>query len=236
LSEYGSGSVLRILIAEDGKAVTNFISNEMFEKFFEEIKEPVDSIHWKPKIGDKCFILENTNIRPTAYTGMLRDYNAWRTGRVFRTKGECEKHRTLSQTLKMAKAAGLSAMTMRITSFFLCPLVVLTTENPYITRLGEKLKNPLKKTEKIGRFILELRRKNNVRHTVWWLKSGTKNLASNPNFYAEIGRKGGSATFASHGSCKGFAQDIECDCDLIEGTHFVKKCAGKKGGRISKRK
>ena len=22
---------------------------------------------------------------------MLRDYNAWRTGRVFRTKGECEK-------------------------------------------------------------------------------------------------------------------------------------------------
>lgn len=24
-------------------------------------------------------------------SGMLRDYNAWRTGRVFRTKGECEK-------------------------------------------------------------------------------------------------------------------------------------------------
>lgn len=45
-----------------------------------------------------------------------------------------------------------------------------------------------------------------------------------------------SATFASHGSCKGFAQDIECDCDLIDGPHFVKKCAGKRGGRISKRK
>lgn len=60
-------------------------------EWFEEIKEPIDSIHWKPKIGDKCFILENTNIRPTAYTGMLRDYNAWRTGRVFRTKEECEK-------------------------------------------------------------------------------------------------------------------------------------------------
>ena len=62
-----------------------------FDDWFEEIKEPVDSIHWKPKIGDRCFVLENTNIRPTAYTGMLRDYNAWRTGRVFRTKGECEK-------------------------------------------------------------------------------------------------------------------------------------------------
>lgn len=34
----------------------------------------------------------------------------------------------------------------------------------------------------------------------------------------------------------GFAQDIECDCDLIDGPHFVKKCAGKKGGRISKRR
>lgn len=68
-----------------------FISNNLSEELFEEIKEPVDSIHWKPKIGDRCFILENANIRPTNYTGMLRDYNAWRTGRVFRTKGECEK-------------------------------------------------------------------------------------------------------------------------------------------------
>lgn len=25
-------------------------------------------------------------------------------------------------------------------------------------------------------------------------------------------------------------------CDLIDGPHFVKKCAGKRGGRISKRK
>nr|DAE89114.1 MAG TPA: hypothetical protein [Caudoviricetes sp.] len=60
-------------------------------EWFEEIKEPVDSIHWKPKIGDRCFVLENTNIRLTAYTGMLRDYNAYRTGRVFRTEEECEK-------------------------------------------------------------------------------------------------------------------------------------------------
>lgn len=93
LSEYGSGSVLRILVAEEGKTVANFFSNEIFEKFFEEIKEPTDSIHWEPRIGDRCFILENANIRPTNYTGMLRDYNAWRTGRVFRTEEECEKAR-----------------------------------------------------------------------------------------------------------------------------------------------
>lgn len=60
-------------------------------EWFEEIEEPTDSIHWKPKIGDRCFILENANIRPANYTGMLRDYNAWSTGRVFRTEEECEK-------------------------------------------------------------------------------------------------------------------------------------------------
>ena len=68
-----------------------FIGNDLTEELFEEIKEPVGSIHWKPKIGDRCFILENANIRPTNYTGMLRDYNAWHTGRVFRTEEECEK-------------------------------------------------------------------------------------------------------------------------------------------------
>ena len=62
-------------------------------EWFEEVQEPTDSIHWKPKIGDRCFILENANIRPTNYTGMLRDYNAWSTGRVFRTEEECEKAR-----------------------------------------------------------------------------------------------------------------------------------------------
>lgn len=62
-----------------------------FDEWFEEIQEPTDSIHWKPRIGDRCFILENANIRPTSYTGMLRDYNAWRTGKIYRTEEECEK-------------------------------------------------------------------------------------------------------------------------------------------------
>ena len=78
-------------IPEDPQFAIQDIDN--FDEWFEEIEEPTDSIHWKPKIGDRCFILENANIRPTNYTGMLRDYNAWRTGRVFRTEEECEKAR-----------------------------------------------------------------------------------------------------------------------------------------------
>ena len=70
-----------------------FIGNDLSEELFEEIQEPTDSIHWKPRIGDRCFILENANIRSTTYDGMLRDYNAWRTGKIFRTEEECEKAR-----------------------------------------------------------------------------------------------------------------------------------------------
>ena len=94
ISEYGA------LVYDDGGFGVMAYAQSTLEKFpniltewFEEIKEPTDSIHWKPKIGDRCFILENANIRPTNYTGMLRDYNAWCTGRVFRTEEECEKAR-----------------------------------------------------------------------------------------------------------------------------------------------
>ena len=62
-----------------------------FDEWFEEVEEPTDSIRWNPMIGEKCFILENANIIPTLFTGKLRDYNARRTGRVFRTEEECEK-------------------------------------------------------------------------------------------------------------------------------------------------
>ncbi len=62
-----------------------------FDEWFEEVEEPTDSIHWNPMIGEKCFILENANIIPTLFTGKLRDCNAWRTGKVFRTEEECEK-------------------------------------------------------------------------------------------------------------------------------------------------
>ncbi len=59
------------------------------------------------------------------------------------------------------------------------------------------------------------------------LKAAQKNLASNPNFYAEIGRKGGSATFESHGTCKGFAQDIEWRLRLNRRSSLCKKVCWK---------
>lgn len=57
-----------------------------------------------------------------------------------------------------------------------------------------------------------------------WRKAAAKNIARNPNFYAEIGRKGGKTTFADNGIPKGFAANPD-----------LARIAGRKGGRISKR-
>lgn len=64
------------------------------------------------------------------------------------------------------------------------------------------------------------------------LKAAATNLAKNPNFYREIGRKGGQA---GSNSAKGFALEVECNCEVIKNTHLKRQCAGRKGGRISRR-
>lgn len=62
-------------------------------------------------------------------------------------------------------------------------------------------------------------------------KAAAKNLAKNPNFYAEIGAKGGR-----NGNTGGFAADVDCDCARLPYRHYVRNCAGAKGGTISRRK
>ena len=95
ISEYGA------LVYDDGDGDVMAYARQTLDMFpniltewFEEIQEePTDSIHWNPMIGERCFILENANIIPTLYTVKPRDCNAWRTGKIFRTKEECEKAR-----------------------------------------------------------------------------------------------------------------------------------------------
>lgn len=62
-------------------------------------------------------------------------------------------------------------------------------------------------------------------------KAAEKNRAKNPNFYADIGRKGGA-----NGHTGGFAADVECMCKLTTGIHYKRQCAGKIGGQVSRRK
>lgn len=50
------------------------------------------------------------------------------------------------------------------------------------------------------------------------------------DFYARIGAKGGKI-----GVTGGFAAQVECNCDVVEGSHTIPQCAGRKGGIKSRR-
>ena len=49
-------------------------------------------------------------------------------------------------------------------------------------------------------------------------------------YYSKIGKMGGAASTTG-----GFAQNIPCNCDLLPPGHFVKNCAAKRGGIISRK-
>jgi len=64
---------------------------------------------------------------------------------------------------------------------------------------------------------------------------GLKAAATNkekhgPDFFARIGKIGGSAHNRG-----GFASDIKCQCSEWTGVHYKRNCAGKLGGTISRR-
>ena len=64
-------------------------------EWFEEIKEPTDSIHWKPEQGDEYFWIDECgSILPgTFYRDSLYDSQRLTFGNVYRTEKEAEKAR-----------------------------------------------------------------------------------------------------------------------------------------------
>ena len=62
-------------------------------EWFEEIEEPTDSIHWKPKHGDEYFQIDECgSILPgTFYRDSLYDQQRLTFGNVYRTEKEAEK-------------------------------------------------------------------------------------------------------------------------------------------------
>lgn len=64
-----------------------------FDEWFEEIKEPVDGIHWKPKIGDRFWTSGNTGVYSQVWGDDELDRGRYESGKVYKTKEECEKAR-----------------------------------------------------------------------------------------------------------------------------------------------
>lgn len=62
-------------------------------EWFEEVEEPVDSIHWKPKIGDRYWALGNTIVYSQTWGDDEFDRDRYESGKVYKTKEEGEKAR-----------------------------------------------------------------------------------------------------------------------------------------------
>lgn len=62
-------------------------------EWFEEIEEPTDSIHWKPKNGDRYWASGNTGVYSQVWGDDEFDRDRYESGKVYKTKEECEKAR-----------------------------------------------------------------------------------------------------------------------------------------------
>ena len=69
----------------------HFLGN--FDEWFEEIKEPTSSIHWKPKISDRYWALGNTIVYPQTWGDDEFDRDRYESGKIYKTKEEGEKAR-----------------------------------------------------------------------------------------------------------------------------------------------
>lgn len=87
----------RVKVGEDevsfGIKYNYFLDN--FDKWFEEIQEEsTDSIHWKPRIGEKCWsFLADGEVVPFYWSTLPYDLARYEMGNIYRTKKECEKAR-----------------------------------------------------------------------------------------------------------------------------------------------
>ena len=90
---------VRTLITKNNDVGSTFIGNELFEEFFEEIQEPTDSIHWKPKKGDNYFYIVHSynplhnEILVSTWIDDGYDRAHYLLGNIYRSYEEAEKAR-----------------------------------------------------------------------------------------------------------------------------------------------
>lgn len=66
-----------------------------FDEWFEEIQEPTDSIHWKPKYGEEEYWVVNSYglIVKRIWSDSIEDLNMYKLGFIYPTEEECKKDR-----------------------------------------------------------------------------------------------------------------------------------------------
>ena len=95
-------------IPQDPQFTIQDIDN--FDEWFEEIKEPVNSIHWKPKKDDEYFWMNSYGeTQPDVWDGDSIDIMRLALGMIYRTEEECER----AKERKLAKVRLRRASTFK---------------------------------------------------------------------------------------------------------------------------
>ena len=89
------------LIYDDGNFGVMAYARSTLEKFpniltewFEEVQELADNVHWKPKSGDTYWVLySDGEIDRSCWDNDFTDFERYKMGNVYRTKGECKQAR-----------------------------------------------------------------------------------------------------------------------------------------------
>ncbi len=90
-------------IDDDGvpRCAYTWIDPEKPNEWFEEIQESTDSIHWKPKIGDEYFYINDTGyVHRYVWSDTRTDNRRLDLGIIYPTEEECAK----AKRRKLAKA------------------------------------------------------------------------------------------------------------------------------------
>ena len=67
---------------------------KILTEWFEEIKEPIDSIHWEPKIGDTYWFVDYWGVVCSKkWSESIADAHSFENGDIYRTEEECKKAR-----------------------------------------------------------------------------------------------------------------------------------------------
>jgi hypothetical protein len=94
VSDYDGARKLARITPIGAKTSPQFTIQDIdnFEEWFEGIEEPIDSIHWKPKIAEKYFYInECGDVEWEVWSDDDLDNRLMAMGLVYRTEEECEK-------------------------------------------------------------------------------------------------------------------------------------------------
>ena len=96
VSDYDEARELARITPIGAKTSPQFTIQDIdnFDEWFEEIKEPVDSVHWKPQLDDRYWSINYWgNVDCTNWGSTTIDVWKLNSGNVYRTEEECEKAR-----------------------------------------------------------------------------------------------------------------------------------------------